>query len=155
MIDVKLCDKLYATQIGYNKPRLPGGFDAVHNFLYAKVQDDAMAELAPLQKQNFEMLLAKANAAGMKYLVINYCEIWGTENVKTGPWPAIWQVARDLGIHGGCGNTDQAQIKDARSYLPAHVFNKRWDTTLLTAEEGQQYRCKVIAPSTLAWNYWT
>ena len=32
-------------------------------------------------------------------------------NDKTG-WPAIWGISEKCGVHGGCGNGQQVQIKD-------------------------------------------
>lgn len=32
-------------------------------------------------------------------------------------WPAVWQLAREAGIHGGCGNSDQVQINSSASLV--------------------------------------
>ena len=45
-------------------------------------------------------------------------------------WPVIWSVVSELGIGGGCGNSDQHQItQDAQSILIDGVYefkDKKW-----------------------------
>lgn len=48
--------------------------------------------------------------------------VFATERDKSG-FPAIWRICTTCGVHGGCGNTDQAQLNSkGQAYLINGVY---------------------------------
>lgn len=63
-------------------------------------------------------LLARCKEAGYTRMGLSRCSIVGepkgTKDKSDDFWysgsPAVWRIMRELGVHGGCGNSDQCQV---------------------------------------------
>lgn len=143
MLNIDLCKEYYPIFIG-KTPGLTKENKEMYLFLHNYKLDQVQKELPLLQQSNLDFVLSEARKLNIRYLVINRLEIWGTQNIKCDGWPAIWKLVRKLGIHGGCGNTDQAQTVDTIALFPKDAFNKRWDTFELTFEDGEEYQYNII-----------
>jgi len=84
------------------------------------------------EKEVLPILLKKCKEVGYTAISINMThEVvtklsgtcsphWGKGMIFTGPkirsrndpWPRIWEITRELNIHGGCGNAEQVQTKN-------------------------------------------
>jgi hypothetical protein len=74
-------------------------------------------ELEMLRTKSLSSLFKVCKKFGVRYIKLDPSEICGCENIRYDRWPAIWQIARETSISGGCGNNDQAHTKYGRWFL--------------------------------------
>lgn len=95
----------------------------------AQVEAD---ELPVLREELLKKLFEECRRYDIRYLYLGKGEICGCEGKRAkgglrDGWPAMWSVADDLGINGGCGNSDQYQTSDYNAILfPLEAYGG-WD----------------------------
>lgn len=86
--------------------------------------------LEQMREKNLRDLLAIAKSHGVKYIYIGKYEIAGNERVRAGNRfnspPAMWEIAKEMGFPGSCGNSDQYQCLNAEIAFPEDAFFA-WD----------------------------
>lgn len=80
------------------------------------VLGNAQEEMEKIHESNFSIALDTAAEIGLDYVYFGIRDLAGCSRmmIKNNPGfsrqPAIWSLAENLGIRGGCGNGDQFQI---------------------------------------------
>lgn len=84
--------------------------------------------LEKIQQDHLEILFTEARKFGIRYLFVGKGEICGCENKSDsgGTWPAMWQVAKNIGFPGSCGNHDQYQTMGSEYTFPIESYGG-WD----------------------------
>ena len=102
--------------------------DPLKSFVAAAEAD----ELPTLREELLKKLFEECKSHDIRYLYLGKGEICGCEGKRAkgglrNGWPAMWSVADDVGITGGCGNTDQYQTSDYNAILfPTEAYGG-WD----------------------------
>jgi len=90
---------------------------------------------------NLEKVFKEARKYGLRYIHIGDLEICGCEYKKCeNNWPAVWQIAKEVGFPGSAGNGDQYQCHDASLVFPVDSYGG-WDlqeNRKLTDEEVKE-----------------
>lgn len=104
------------------------GSDPLKQFVNAMNVD----ELPVLRQALLQQLFDECNKHDVRYVYLGKGEICGCEKIaaKSGfrrGRPVMWTIAEDLGIQGGCGNSDQYQTSDYNTSLfPINAYGG-WD----------------------------
>lgn len=101
-------------------------YDPLQEFVVQYRIDIARVQLPLLQNKLLETLFELSKTYGIRYLYLGKGELVGCEGIHCGHWPAVWEVARQLGFHS-CGNADQYQTNDFKGlYFPLDSYGA-WD----------------------------
>lgn len=86
------------------------------------VNSPAYDELVNQQHKNLDVLFDTCRKYNFRYIFIHTGELCGCEGItdQCGR-PVIWQIVDELGISGGCGNSDQKQIR-ASALFPKDLY---------------------------------
>lgn len=82
-------------------------------------------ELKIIKNDNLLSLFTLCTKFGVRYIKIHGSEICGCENVRYHGCPAMWEIAKKLGINGRYGNSDQYQTIPGK-WFPDEAYGE-WD----------------------------
>ena len=85
-----------------------------------------IVDLLEIQKTNFDNLMTLCDEYNIRYIAITQYEMCGCEGIMTKERftrCAVWTVSEKLGISGGCGNSDQHQLKSG-PWFPEQCYGE-------------------------------